>query len=742
MSGESVDSIGHPADRRPLDLDLAGIWQVVWRKRNWIIGTTAVCFALSVAFVLVVKPRYTGEAKVLVENQESYFTRPDKAQSEQGSSTGPDQEAVASQVQVMTSRDLGREAIRALGLKGNPYYDPMAGTGGVINSLLSLIGLRGSAAPLSPEDRILEKYFDSLTVFPVPKSRVLQVEFKAPDPDLAARGANTIADLYIDLQSKAKRESARAAAASLATLIGELRTKLAQSEANMEAFRASSGLMLGANNSTLPVQQLSDVNGQLAAARAAQAEAQAKARVLRDAIRTGRLNEVPDIAKDELIRRVSEQRITLRGQLALESRTLGPAHPRIKDLNAQLAAVDADLRASVDKAARALENEARIAGSRVENLTAAVEQQRKSIGNTSGDEVRLRELEREVKVYKDQLDSSTTKYQEAMARQESQSTPGDARVISRAIAPQLPSFPKKVPIIVLATLAGFVLSLGAVLMSEFLSGRAYGVAEDDEDYDSYVAPAALSGMEPGAAKTSRLRRDVEPPLDDAQDESRDRTFAREASMAVRADEASDVAVATQEVFASAARRLLTAAGTDYATRVLVCCPDATAASRDTAYPLGRELAVQARTILVDFRRDGRQLRREGLAELLKGDASFEQVIHRDRGSRLHVLEHGVGTVEINDDLEVVIDALSQTYEFVVLATPKPDADDLTLGVAPAADFAAVVLNRAGQQQEGAELGAMLVEAGAGESLTIKAYGTTPRMRAEARRREAASTDAA
>jgi len=741
MSGESVESFEHPADRRPLDLDLQGIWQAVWRRRNWIIGATATCFALAVAFVLVVKPKYTGEAKVLVENQESYFTRPEKVTADQGQSTAPDQEAVASQVQVITSRDLGREAIKTLGLKGNPYYDPMAGGSGVISSLLSLIGLHGSAAPLSPEDRILENYFDALTVYPVPKSRVLAVEFRAPNPDLAAKGANTIADLYIDLQSRTKREAARAAAASLATLIGELRTKLAQSEANMEAFRASSGLMLGSNNSTLPVQQLSDVNAQLATARATQAEAQAKARVLRDAIRTGRLNEVPDIAKDDLIRRVSEQRITLRGQLALEARTLGPEHPRIKDLHAQLAAVDADLRSSIDKAARALENDARIAGARVDNLQAAVEQQRKTIGNASGDEVRLRELEREVKVYKDQLDSSTTKYQEAMARQESQSTPGDARVISRAIAPQLPSFPKKMPIIVLATLAGFVLSLGAVLMSEFLSGRAYGVADDDGAYESYVAPAALSGMEPGAAK-SRLSRDVEPPLDDPHDESQDRTFARDAVMAVRADEASGAGGATQEVFASAARRLLGAAGTDYAIRVLVCCPDAKAASRDTAFPLGRELAVEARTILVDFRHDGRQLRREGLAELLKGDASFEQVIHRDRGSRLHVLERGIGDVEISDDLEVVIDALSQTYEFVVLATTVPEADELTLGLAPAADFAAVVLNQAGQQQAGAELGATLVDSGAGEFLIIKAYGTTPRMRAEARRRESASTDAA
>ena len=72
-----------------------------------------------------------------------------------------------------------------------------------------MLGLKRSPAEQAPEDRIFETYFDRLTVFNVTKSRVLQIEFVSQDPELAARGANTIASLYINVQSKAKRESAR-----------------------------------------------------------------------------------------------------------------------------------------------------------------------------------------------------------------------------------------------------------------------------------------------------------------------------------------------------------------------------------------------------------------------------------------------------------------------------------------------------------------------------------------------------
>src|SRR5690606_22656565 len=110
-----------------------------------------------------------------------------------------------------------------------------------------------------------------------------------------------------EMQSNAKRGQARAAAEALETQVTLLRTKVSEAEGKVEAFRAKTGLMVGANNTTLPSQQLAEINAQLASARTAQADAQARARLLREALRSGRLNEVPDVANNELMRRVAEQ---------------------------------------------------------------------------------------------------------------------------------------------------------------------------------------------------------------------------------------------------------------------------------------------------------------------------------------------------------------------------------------------------------------------------------------------------
>src|SRR5947209_19725319 len=106
------------------ELDVPGLGRTLSSNRWWVIGPTLAAFAVAVIAVNVVKPRYTAEARVLLENQESYFTRPEKQTIEQ--IPLPDPEAVQSQVQLLTSRDLARKAIRAIGLQGNPEFDPAA----------------------------------------------------------------------------------------------------------------------------------------------------------------------------------------------------------------------------------------------------------------------------------------------------------------------------------------------------------------------------------------------------------------------------------------------------------------------------------------------------------------------------------------------------------------------------------------------------------------------------------------
>ena len=58
-------------------------------------------------FCSLVKPRYTAESRILVENQESYFTRSDPdLYADVGYHQVFDTEAVNSQIQLLTSRDL------------------------------------------------------------------------------------------------------------------------------------------------------------------------------------------------------------------------------------------------------------------------------------------------------------------------------------------------------------------------------------------------------------------------------------------------------------------------------------------------------------------------------------------------------------------------------------------------------------------------------------------------------------
>ena len=128
---------------------------------------------------------------------------------------------------------------------------------------------------------MVDKFLSRLTVFPVPRSRVLADRIRVARSGTRGawrehrrRGLSRVSD-------EAKANAARTAGAWLSRKIDELRAKVADSDAKVEAFRAQSGLLGGANGQTVPAQQLSELNAQLSNARSAQAAATAKAELLR-----------------------------------------------------------------------------------------------------------------------------------------------------------------------------------------------------------------------------------------------------------------------------------------------------------------------------------------------------------------------------------------------------------------------------------------------------------------------------
>jgi succinoglycan biosynthesis transport protein ExoP len=622
------------ANARGDSTSFAQLARAVRRGWKWVVGATLLAFLASLLFVESVTPRYTGEAKLLLENRDSFYTRPNQDRSDPAVLI--DEQAVASQVQVIMSRDLAREAIRRLNLVGNPEFDPLVDGIGPIRRLFTLLGVARNPLDRPPEDRVLEAYFDRLLVYPAGKSRILIVEFRSRDPVLAANAANTIAELYLTSQEAAKKDTALSASTWLGTNIDDLRTRLALAEAKVEEFRTRSGLLGGATSGPLGTQQLAEISTQLSQARSAQADAQAKAALIKDLIRSGRTFEIPDVANNELVRRLIEQRITLRAQLALEARTLLPQHPRIKELNAQLADQEAQVRGAAERTVRTLENDARIAGSRVETLQAAVDSQKTIVAQANENEVQLRALEREARAQREQLESYLGRFREATARNGANAAPADARIISRAIEPQAPSFPKKGPTVALATLAAFVLSSGALMARELLGGPrgdATGAEWREVEYPT------INPRESGLSSPT--------PLSSA-----------------------DAAASERYDFEQLIARISKAEPQGRGRRLLVTGIGRSDEAGELALGLGCVLAQRGRAILisVDGPRDEASERR-GFTDLVAGEVSFTDVIEREPGSRLHRVPvgrlDGALLVEEWQGAEIALSAFDQTYDWVI-----------------------------------------------------------------------------
>src|SRR5271167_1624189 len=448
------------------ELDFVAIGQALARKRNWIIIPTVLAAALSVAAVNMVTPRYKSEARILIDGRENVFLRPNGERNEDRNAFDP--EAVTSQVQLLLSRDLAREIIKKNKLAELPEFDPVLRGFSPLKSLVALIGIGRDPISLTPEERVLDAYYERFTAYAVDKSRVIVIEFQSRDPDLAARVANSIADGYLVFQQGARRDQARSAGQWLAGEIENLRKKVADAESRVEDFRSKSSLFIGTNNTTLSNQQMGELNTQLNNARALKSDAESKARLIREMLQSGKPIEASEVLNSELIRRLSEQRVTLRGQLAEQSSTLLDNHPRIKELKAQLADLDRQIRDEASKLSRSLDNDARIASGRVEGLSANLDQLKKQATSSNGQDVQLRALDREAKAQRDLLESYLAKYREANTRENIEAAPADGRIISRASVSNSPAYPKKLPIVLIVILATLMLSTGVIVTGELL----------------------------------------------------------------------------------------------------------------------------------------------------------------------------------------------------------------------------------------------------------------------------------
>lgn len=721
--------------------DIAGLLRRSWA---WVLVPTLAVAGAATVFVQVVPPRYTGETKLLLESREAAYIRP---AGERGDTLPQiDEQGVASQVQVAMSRDLAREAIRRLKLVGNPEFDPSVEDSNPVRTALAMLGLGRSNLERPAEDRVLDNYFERLLVYPAGKSRILAVEFRSKDAELAAKAANTVAELYIASLDAAKMDTARHATSWLGGNIDTLRRRVAEAEAKVEAYRAKSGLVGSGNTANQPLtgQQLGEMSTQLSQARAVQADLSGRVKAIKDMIKDGRSFEIPDVANNELIRRTVETRIALKSQLALESRTLLPAHPRIKELTAQVAELDGQIKSAAERIVRTLDNDAKIAGARVESLQAAVDGQRDVVvkGNTS--EIQLRALEREAKAQREQLESYLSRFREAAARDGESVVPADARIVSRAVTPELPSFPKKLPIIGFSTLLAFMLAAGAVIGRHLLAEPAGTPAARRRDEDEEAAEESLRAHRrepqpfafPEAAPPA-IHVEAEPIVSEpvVSEPAPAAPIAAELRGSLDRDQPSSfVAPAKEIVSAEPAtgfdldgliQRLADGPRRGVGRTVLVV---ETPAQRleGLGQTLAQALAERGAALHIDLSGPPSGPDSLGLTDLVAGDADFVDAIQpMAGGARLHRIERGFVAARVlleePQALAICLEALPEAYPWVVcsMESGAPEDDALVEAFSAHMDGVVLVSNAMADDPELVALYGLAVQAGAGRVLVAR-----------------------
>ena len=632
--------------------DMRGLGRVLWQKKTRILGFTLLSAATAFLVVNSITPRYRSESRLLLEVRENVFMRAEADKSASGDRNTIDPEAVTSQIQVVLSRDLAHDVIKKQQLDQKLEFDPAVNGVSMTRMLLGLFGFVRDPSAMSQDERTLESYYERLSVYAIEKSRVIAVDFSSADPELAAAVANTVAESYLNLQQSTKQDQTRAAGNWLAVEIDKMRNKVEEAEAKVEEYRARSNLFVGSNNTSLPNQQLTEINSQIAAARGQKADLEARARQLREQVSSGKPVESSDIANSDSMRKLVEQRVTLHSQLAEQSSTLLDQHPRIKELKAQIAEVDRQIKVEGERLARQLDNDAKVAGNRLESLTASIDQVKKLASQTNEQDVQLRALEREAKTQRDLLESYLVKYREASARDNINAAPPEARIISRATPAIKPDYPKKMPSILITAFAAFALSAGFAVTGALLgpppSIYAHGYAPAGYGASAF-APAMAAPLAP---------RIMSPPLAPG--------FAASAA-------AVPLVAGTVEQIAYSLRQ----AG-EAGRRVTVIGTMRNVGTTYAAITLARALAKEANVVLVDLAFGAPNLsvistdpNAPGIAELVRGTASFGDIVTRDQYSRLHLVATGnVGNdgaaLTASPMLATVIEALVHSYDHVVI----------------------------------------------------------------------------
>src|SRR5262249_36999627 len=224
---------------------------------------------------------------------------------------------------------------------------------------------------------ILGAFKGSLHVVLEPNTRVIDIHFRSPNKELAARVVNTLANTYIEQNFKTRFESTMQASDWLSRQLVDLQMKVETSQEKLVKYQKEHQILGIDEKQNITTAKLDELNRELTTAESARMEKESVFR-LAD---SGDPESAASVAKSSgstagLLDKLQGSKADIKIEIAQLSTQFGPAYPKLAELNNQVQEIDAQIQLEMKKVGTRLRGDYLASLHRENMLRDALEQQK------------------------------------------------------------------------------------------------------------------------------------------------------------------------------------------------------------------------------------------------------------------------------------------------------------------------------------------------------------------------------
>lgn len=357
---------------------------------------------------------------------------------------------------------------------------------------------REDMAEINRISPFVENLQSRLSVKQINETRLIEIRFKHPEPQVAANILNAIADAFVYSNLERKTETSDKAGDFLQKRIVELQTEIRSSEERLNNYAKNHQIIsLDASQNTV-VDRLSGLNRQLL-------EAENERKLAEAAYRASQAPGAAEALADSQARQASEadtKLVDLRQKRAELMVEYTEKVPQVKEIDDQIAVLEKQAAESRSRAAAIvtanLATRYRESLAREQALRTSFDQQRGETMTQNEAAVNYRIIQQEIETNKGLLDGLLQRAKEndvVMA-----GTPNNIHVVDYATVPKSPVGPKRMQGITLAALIALVFGIALARYLDYLDDTIHS----SDDVEKMLRLPALAVI-PAIGSSARRR---------------------------------------------------------------------------------------------------------------------------------------------------------------------------------------------------------------------------------------------